>query len=349
MRLHLLWHCSALISFALLGWWWLPTCKGFAFTTKNLPKSSCHNHQVDFSEALHVSRRLVESTCLTLAIIASTIKDDAYAAPVAAAPPSSSASFLSWQLSNGVVELSDPLLTSFSEYKLTNPILLGSGGGGAVFATHPIMMKSDSNKDDIAVKVSWVPSASSVERECQVLQELERKHTRNVERCIGMEPYPSDTRRVMIALQPVVEKENVVSRVDKINPNMQPFAVQALIHTLIDMLHANIVTTDVQTLMNKETGQVLFIDFTEAQQMASPNPSFMDLALASSFCSEIIALIPSSLMDVASRTLVDELNTLHSRGEYFSLPVYELLREQEVLLNPTSIEMIDNVIARYAK
>ena len=82
MRLHLQWHCSALISFAFLGWWWLlPTCKGFAFTTKNLPKSSlCHDHQVDFSEALHVSRRLVESTCLTLAIIASTITDDAHAA-----------------------------------------------------------------------------------------------------------------------------------------------------------------------------------------------------------------------------------------------------------------------------
>ena len=142
-----LWHCSALISFALLGWWWLPTCKGIAITTKNLPKSSCHDHQIDFSEAsLHVSRRLVESTCLTLAIIASTITDDAYAAPVAVAS-SSSANYLSWQLSNGVVELSDPLLTSFSEYKLTNPILLGSGGGGAVFATHPMMMKSDNNND----------------------------------------------------------------------------------------------------------------------------------------------------------------------------------------------------------
>ena len=88
----------------------------------------------------------------------------------------------------------------------------------------------------------------------------------------------------MIALQPVVEKENVVSRVDKIHPDMQSFAVQALVRTLIDMLHANIVTTDVQPLMNKETGQVLFIDFTEAQKMTFPNPSFMDLALASSFC-----------------------------------------------------------------
>lgn len=345
MRLHLLWHCSALISFALLGSWLLPTCKGFAFTTKNVPKSSCHtHHQVDFTEALHVSKQLVESTCLALAIISSTFTDDAHAAP-------SSSANLSWQLSNGVVELSDPLLTSFSEYKLTNPILLGSGGGGAVFAVNPMINNNDAKNesDDIAIKISWVRSASSVKRECQVLQELEQKHTRNVERCIGMESYPPDTSRVMIALQPVVEKENVVSRVDKVNPNMQPFAVQALIRTLIDMLHANIVTTDVQTLINKETGQVLFIDFTEAQQMASPNPSFLDLALALSFCSEIIALIPNSLMDIASKTLVDELNILHLRGEYLPLPIYELLREQEVLLNPASIEMIDDVIARYAK
>ena len=71
----------------------------------------------------------------------------------------------------------------------------------------------------------------------------------------------------MIALQPVVE--NAVSRVDKINPDVQPLAVQGIVQTFIDMLHANVVTTDVQTLMNKETGKVLFIDLTEAQTMTT--------------------------------------------------------------------------------
>ena len=294
-------------------------------------------------------RRLVETSCLTFAIIASTCTDDARAAttpyeirPIAT--PLAETQLKTWQLSNGSVELSNPL-TSFSQYLLTNPILLGAGGGGAVFATHPMNAPNanNNNNNNVAVKISWTRSASSVKHECQVLQELEAKHTRNVERCLGMEAYPPNSKRVMIALQPVVE--NAVSRVDKINPDVQPLAVQGIIETFLDMLHANVVTTDVQTLMEKDTGKVLFIDMTEAQAMSTPTPSYLDLALASSFISEIIALIPTSLMEVASKTFLDELSALHSSGEYLSLPIYELLREQQVLLNSKSSEMIDAVIA----
>lgn len=313
----------------------LPKCDGFASNdaiVKNLPTAIS---------------RLVETTCLTFAIFASSCSN-ACAASIpneiyTHATPSAEAQIKTWQLSNGSVELSNPL-TSFSQYKLTNPILLGAGGGGAVFATHPMNTPNNAkNSDDVAVKISWVRSAASVTHECKVLQELEVKHTRNVERCLGTEVYPLDSKRVMIALQPVVE--NAVSRVDKINPDVQPRAVQEIIQTFLDMLNANVVTTDVQTLMDKETGKVLFIDMTEAQTMAFPTPSFLDLALASSFISEIIALIPTSLMETASNAFVDDLSALHSRGEYLSLPVYELLREQEVLLNPKSAEMVDAVVA----
>jgi hypothetical protein len=322
-----------LVSLALS--WRLPKCDGFA---ANVPKS----HQNEgVSKTLS---RLVETSCLTFAILASTCTDASAVTrssdEILATPSAETQHILSWQLPNGAVELSNPL--TFGSVELSNPILLGAGGGGAVFATHP--MNGVPNQDDIAVKISWVRSASSVERECKVLQELEVKHTRNVERCLGMETYPPDSERVMIALQPVVE--NAVSRVDKINPNVQPLAVQAIVRTLLDMLHANVVTTDVQTLMDKETGRVLFIDMTEAQTIAKPTtPSFLDLALASSFISEIIALIPSSLMDIASKTFCDELSAMHSRGEHLSLPIYELLREQEVLLNQKSAEIIDNIIA----
>jgi hypothetical protein len=322
-------HIVHLVSLALS--WWLPQCDGFAA----IPKS--HQH-----DGVSIIPRLVETSCLALAILASTCtgasaaarSSDEILATLSESPP-----VLSWQLPNGEVELSNPL-KSFSQYKLTNPILLGAGGGGAVFATHPM---NSPNNNDIAVKISWVRSAPSVERECKVLQELEVKHTRNVERCLGEETYPPDSKRVMIALQPVVE--NAVSRVDKINPNVQPLAVQAIVQTLLDMLHANVVTTDVQTLIDKETGRVLFIDMTEALAMAKPTPSFLDLALASSFISEIIALIPTSLMNTASKTFCDELSALHMRGEYFSLPIYELLREQDVLLNQKSAEIIDNIVA----
>lgn len=321
---------AVVVAFVLLALhsWRLPRCDGFASNV--LPKSST------------TLSRLVETSCLTLAILVSTCID----ARAAAIPtditgtPAETQPVLSWQLPNGSVELSNPL-TSFSQYKLTNPILLGAGGGGAVFATHP--MNGPNNNADVALKISWVRSASSVERECKVFQELETKQARNVERCLGMETYPLDSQRVMIALQPVVE--NAVSRIDKINPNVQPLAVQAIVRTFLDMLHANVVTTDVQTLMDKETGEVLFIDMTEAQTLATPTPSYLELALASSFVSEIIALIPPSLMDTASQTFLDELSALHARGEYLSLPIYALLRDQEVLINPKSVELIDNIIA----
>ena len=197
----------------------LPKCNGFAI-----------NHAID-KTLLTTLSRIVETTCLTFAILASTCTD------ARAATISDEINVIeqkTWQLSNGLVELSNPL-TSFSSYELTNPILLGAGGGGAVFATHPMNDPNTNINNDVAVKISWTRSASSVEHECKVLQEMEAKRTRNVERCLGMKAYPPDSNRVMIALQPVVE--NAVSRVDKINPNVQPVAVQGIIQTLIDMLH----------------------------------------------------------------------------------------------------------------
>lgn len=275
--------------------------------------------------------RLMKTTCITLTIL-TCFCNDAIALNADEQRPTSHI----WQLPNGEVELSDPL-TSFSRYKLANPILLGSGGGGAVFSTHSL----DGQNKDIAVKISWVRSASSVERECRILKELEHKNTRNVETCVGVERYPQDTQRAVIALEPVVD--NAVARVDKINQDVQVLAVQSIVRTLIDMLGANVVTTDVQALMDRESGSVLFIDMTEAQIMSNP-PSFLDFALASSFCAEIVSLIPETLTDVASKTFFDELSAAHSQGVYFPISIYEMLQNQSILLNSGSIELIESTI-----
>ena len=69
-----------------------------------------------------------------------------------------------WNLGNGVVQLQDPLM--FPKLKpLYGPKLLGSGGGGAVFSFQD---------SQTVVKISWVGSAESVERECAVLKTLEK-------------------------------------------------------------------------------------------------------------------------------------------------------------------------------
>ena len=130
---------------------------------------------------------------------------------------------------------------------------------------------------------------------------------------------------------------------DKINQDVQVLAVQSIVRTLIDMLGANVVTTDVQALMDREPGSVLFIDMTEAQIMSNP-PSFLDLALASSFCAEIVSLIPETLTDVASKTFFDELSAAHSQGVYFPISIYEMLQNQSILLNSGSIELIESTI-----
>ena len=171
---------------------------------------------------------------------------------------------LFWLLPNDKVQISNPL-TSFPQQILRNPKLLGSGGGGAVFSLQQeqqqIGQYSESDNGDnkkkreVAVKISWVASAKSVERECKILNQLEEKHTRNVEHCLGMVDYPFDHRRVMIALQPVVH-DATASIAELEDKSKQIDCSKSVMRTLVDMLASNVVTTDVQVLIDKGTGKV---------------------------------------------------------------------------------------------
>lgn len=154
----------------------------------------------------------------------------------------------SWRLQNGQVQISDPL-TVFPQRTMFNPKLLGSGGGGAVFA-----MQQQGNDKEIAVKISWVGSAESVARECKILNLLQEKNTRNVEICLGQESYPFDHRRIMIALEPVVH--DATASIVEMDASKQADCVRSIMKTLVDMLAANVVTTDVQMLIDKQNGDV---------------------------------------------------------------------------------------------
>ena len=166
---------------------------------------------------------------------------------------------LSWMLSNGQVKLSNPLM-DFPHKVLRDPTLLGSGGGGAVFALNEeerSISSSGKKKDDereVALKISWIKSAQSVERECMILNRLEEQHVRNVEHCLGIVPYPDDSRRVMIVLEPVVHESTASVR--GLDESKQADSVRSIMKTLVDMLSANVVTTDVQVLIDKFTGKV---------------------------------------------------------------------------------------------
>ena len=67
---------------------------------------------------------------------------------------------------------------------------------------------------------------------------------------------------------------------------------------MINVLRANVITMDVQPLIDKETGDVIFIDFTEARQLVSP-PTAYEVAAVVGFCNEMLALVPETMRGVA--------------------------------------------------
>ena len=292
--------------------------------------SAFHESNGEFQRAaiLPLLRKGLMSTTLALAFMFGDPAHHVLNAPSACAH----AAPIEMTFANGPVRLDDPL-RSFPGLDLRHPQYLGSGGGGAVFAydraettaaRSPSTGRSTGSgptsgraRDQAAVvKVSWVRSAASVSRECTVLDYMETHHITGVERCRGQVPYPLDNRRLMIAMEPVMDGDSVAS-ISEIDERLRPKAVQCIIRTLVQMLSSGVVTTDVQPLISKATGEVLFIDMTEAKIVFTSGDviPFVDLALAQSFVSEMIGLIPTDspdeLIRVANLQLIQELQNIH--------------------------------------
>jgi protein tyrosine/serine phosphatase len=68
----------------------------------------------------------------------------------------------------------------------------------------------------------------------------------------------------------------------------------------------------------------------------------LDVALLSSFCTEMSALIPEPLLPVASMALLQELQALEQKGVHLSDQVYDVLRGQPF----TSQEILDYIDAK---
>ena len=231
-----------------------------------------------------------------------------------------------WQLGNGLVKVANP--TRLGNLILTNPDLLGSGGGGAVFAmSHNNLNRPDQSPPRVALKISWAGSAKSVANECRILQIMQQYEIPHVEQCLAMDVYPFGTDeqhpRIMIALSPVLENsKGMASIADLPTRAQQQSAVHDILETMVRMLAAGVVTTDVQLLIanDKDVAAVLFIDMTEAKSILDPSQdensstlSLVDSALANSFISEVLTLIPAddtaSIRPIVTKTLqqiVDE-------------------------------------------
>jgi urease gamma subunit len=221
---------------------------------------------------------------------------------------------LTWNLMNGSVQLPDTIRLDRASASMTtsrsmntpligvlrDPTLIGVGAGGAVF--------SFSDDSPTLLKVSWAGSAKSVARECQTLQRLQGAHIQGAERCLGQFPYGSDDERIMIVVEPYV-KDAVASISDLHDTAQQGHAVEQVARTLVQMLAANVVTIDVQPLISQATGDVIFIDMTEAQTLHPPF-TFLDTTLMASFTTEILTLIPESFQSLATQAVRQEIERL---------------------------------------
>jgi len=275
-----------------------------------------------------------------------------------------------WDLINGSVTLPDPLTISFQDrrrtgmsnpppvskqqsFTLSNPEIIGAGGGGAVFSF---------NDSDMLLKVSWEGTSKTVQRECRTLQLLEDAGVSAAERCLAIFPYGDgdvnkksknnnnndETSRTMILVTPYM-KDAVASVKEVMTEDARKVAVDQIARTLVQMLVANIITIDVQPLISKTTGQTIFIDMTEAQVLSSSSPStattsssssyysILDQTLISSFINEMVALIPESYWDTVARTsIMEELKySMEQQGgssREAAIRVQHLLKEQTPFL-----------------
>jgi hypothetical protein len=196
-----------------------------------------------------------------------------------------------------------------------------SGGSGAVFSfsrknNDKISLLSTQNlskqtlfdsNDRIAVKVSWKQSRASVEKECKILQRLES--VPHIVRCLGQpNAYPYEDGRVMIALSPILTSD-ITSSINNLKPGTaQINAVKCTVEAMIGMLQTGVFTIDVQPLIERDSGEVIFIDFTEANHFSYPLTPMDELALVG-FCTEMLALIPDSLQEVAEQLLKQKMHS----------------------------------------
>jgi hypothetical protein len=243
--------------------------------------------------------------------------------------PTTTMSALNYEFGNGSVQIDNPMI--FKDMTFVDPKFLGAGGGGSVWnmkSTKTTAAKkknedgTNSKINEVVVKISWVRSADSVRNECDILNVMERNRVTGVERCLGNMEYKYDPRRVVIAMEPFVEDTigdtdtdndggDITSSVADLSPEIARKSAIQLSKTMAQMLAANVVTTDLQPLISKTTGEVVLIDMTEATVFQPDHVmTEIDKALINAFCTEMIGLIPDYLLDEASKSFLNELRRI---------------------------------------
>lgn len=241
---------------------------------------------------------------------------------------------------------------------LSRPRLLGAGGSGAVFAYDRAAAAP------VAVKFSWPRTAPSVRAECAALRALELARVGGVTRCLAEADYDDlgggvagggrggggGEARAVIATEPVVE--DVVADVRAVRDvEGRERAVRRVVRTMVEMLAAGVVTSDVQPLVSGATGEVVFIDLTEAERVRSgcgggggacTAMDGLELARVAAFVGEMLSLVPEELEGVAAAALEEELVGAGGSGARLATKVYTVLAGQGSVVSPATAAFIEH-------
>mmetsp|Transcript_13547 Transcript_13547/g.21121 ORF Transcript_13547/g.21121 Transcript_13547/m.21121 type:complete len:387 (+) Transcript_13547:1-1161(+) len=257
-------------------------------------------------------RVFLQSSSSVLAIIAS-FSGSAVALPKTQA----SGNDLSWDFPKGSVKLEKECWVG--DFKISNPRLVGQGGGGAVFSvelieqrlpdgkTIPIVLKSGALEG--VLKVSWPTTQKDIENEAKVIQILNDFDVPNVEQVLASVAYRDSSDRNALLMQPFVSGEIVGEISDLKDKKSQEKAVEALMKMMVRTLGASVAVADLQPLSQAATGRTLVVDLSEARALRRP-ASALDLALVQNFCLEAFTKVPDNLHPAALGAVERELLAL---------------------------------------
>lgn len=206
---------------------------------------------------------------------------------------------------------------------------LGEGGTGRVYT----YLDGDSV---YVAKYAKKGSEQKITNECDILQIIESSNIKNVERCIcSVKDLSGETRSLLVpAFGTFTPGKISASFEDITDSNIRSNTALAIMDTIVNLAMIGIVSSDLQYLCNTESGEFIFIDFTEARNLLSSlkspkDLSNLDILEIKSFVSEGINLIPSELQFNAIRHVLNEQKldpSTFSNEPYTS--IYRVIREQ---------------------
>jgi hypothetical protein len=101
-------------------------------------------------------------------------------------------------------------------------------------------------------------------------------------------------------------------------------AIQCVVETMVQMLQLGVYTIDVQPLIDKATGDVVFIDFTEADYFSTIGDKD-DTSAIVGFCGEMLTLIPERLKGIAVEILTTEMTNMKENNPPLSQKIIDIL------------------------